>query len=344
MSIETSKGRYKGYEKEKGIPYIFPYLRLRRLRKSESLRSIMQETRLDINSLVCPLFVKDDAMHPEPIDSLPGYNRFPINMLTDEVSSLLDRGIKAVIIFGIPSVKDEGATSAYDDNGIVQRSVRIIKKEFPDLVIITDVCTCQYTTHGHCGLVDNGSVNNDLTLNTLARIAVSHANAGADIVAPSAMMDGQVKAIRDALDDHGFKDTLIMSYSAKYYSSLYSPFRRAADSAPRFGDRKSYQLGYANAREALREIEQDILEGVDIIMVKPALAYLDIIRLARDRFDHPLAAYSVSGEYALVKAASMQGLIDEDAVIMELLTCIKRAGADIIITYFAKRAAELING
>jgi porphobilinogen synthase len=221
----------------------------------------------------------------------------------------------------------------------------MIKKEFSDdIVVITDVCTCQYTTHGHCGLVKDGTVDNDSTLHILARIAVSHANAGADVVAPSAMMDGQVRAIREALDDNGFKDTLIMSYSAKYYSSLYSPFRKAADSAPRFGERKGYQLNYANAREAIREIEQDILEGADIVMVKPALAYLDIVRLARDRFDNPLAAYSVSGEYALVKAAGMQGLIDEDSAIIEFLTCIKRAGADMIITYFAKRAAEIING
>ncbi len=333
------------YYYNNSIGNIFPYLRLRRLRRTNAIRSITEEIRLDVNSLVCPLFVKDNAIHAEPIDSLPGYNRLPLHMLVDEVSSLLDKGIKAIMLFGIPSVKDDNATSAYDDDGTVQKAISMIKKEFSDdIVVVTDVCTCQYTTHGHCGLVKDGMVDNDLTLQILARIAVSHANAGADIVAPSAMMDGQVKAIREALDDNGFKDTLIMSYSAKYYSSLYSPFRKAADSAPRFGDRKGYQLHYANVREAIREIEQDILEGADIVMVKPALAYLDIVRLARDRFDNPLAAYSVSGEYALVKAASMQGLIDEDAAIIELLTCIKRAGADMIITYFAKRAAEIING
>jgi len=332
-------------DRSKPSSNVFPYLRLRRLRKNHSIRHITQEFRLDVSSLICPVFVKEDASHAEPIDSLPGYYRLPLHMLVDEVSSLLDRGIRAIMLFGIPRTKDEYATSAYDSNGVVQKAVSMIKKEFSDdIVVITDVCTCQYTTHGHCGFVKDGIVDNDSTLHVLAKIAVSHANAGADIVAPSAMMDGQVRAIREALDDNGFKDTLIMSYSAKYYSSLYSPFRKAADSAPRFGERKGYQLNYANAREAIREIEQDILEGADIVMVKPALAYLDIVRLARDRFDNPLAAYSVSGEYALVKAAGMQGLIDEDSVIIEFLTCIKRAGADMIITYFAKRAAEIING
>ncbi|MEM4285827.1 MAG: porphobilinogen synthase [Candidatus Nitrosocaldus sp.] len=329
------------------IPSItFPSTRLRRLRKSSPIRSMLMESRINLDSLVYPVFVQEGIEDKEPIQSMPGLSRLPLSMLNDEARHLIELGIRAVLLFGIPSIKDEYASSAYAEDGIVQRAVSSLRREFSsdELTIITDVCTCQYTTHGHCGLLKGNRVDNDSTLDLLARIAVSHAYAGADIVAPSAMMDGQVRAIRDALDDHGFKDVLIMSYSAKYSSSLYAPFRSAADSAPRFGDRKSYQLYYANAREALREIEQDILEGVDIIMVKPAIAYLDIIRLARDTFKHPLAAYSVSGEYALVKAASMQGLIDEDAVIMELLTCIRRAGADIIITYFAKRVAEIMNG
>ncbi|MCS7141018.1 MAG: porphobilinogen synthase [Candidatus Nitrosocaldus sp.] len=324
----------------------FPSVRLRRLRRSSAIRDMLQESRVDVGTLVYPVFVQEGIAGREPIQSMPGQSRLPVSLLVDEVRHLLELGIRAIILFGIPSRKDEYASSAYAEDGIVQRAVSMLRKEFSsdDLTIITDVCTCQYTSHGHCGIVDGGRVDNDSTLGVLARIAVSHANAGADIVAPSAMMDGQVRAIRDALDDEGFKDVLIMSYSAKYSSSLYSPFRSAADSAPRFGDRKSYQLHYTNAREALREIEQDVREGVDIIMVKPAIAYLDVIRLARDTFRHPLAAYSVSGEYALVKAAALQGLIDEDSVVMELLSCIRRAGADIIITYFAKRAAEIING
>lgn len=325
----------------------FPSTRLRRLRRSSVIRSMLMESRINLDSLVYPIFVQEGIEDKEPIQSMPGLSRLPLSMLNDEVRHLIELGVRAVLLFGIPSIKDEHASSAYAEDGIVQRAVSSLRKEFSssdELTIITDVCTCQYTTHGHCGLINGNRVDNDSTLDVLARIAVSHAYAGADIVAPSAMMDGQVRAIRDALDDNGFKDVLIMSYSAKYSSSLYAPFRSAADSAPRFGDRKSYQLYYANTREALREIEQDILEGVDIIMVKPAIGYLDIIRLARDTFKHPLAAYSVSGEYALVKAAAMQGLIDEDAVIMELLTCIRRAGADIIITYFAKRVAEIMNG
>ncbi|MFN4336139.1 MAG: porphobilinogen synthase [Candidatus Nitrosocaldus sp.] len=319
--------------------------RLRRLRRSSAIRRMLQESRIDLESLVYPVFVQEGITGKEPIKSMPGLSRLSLSVLVDEVRDLIDLGIRAILLFGIPSSKDEYASSAYDDSGIVQRAVSALRKEFnsDDLTIVTDVCTCQYTNHGHCGMLKGNRIDNDSTLDILAKIAVSHANAGADVVAPSAMMDGQVKAIREALDDHGFKDTLIMSYSAKYSSSLYTPFRSAADSAPRFGDRMSYQLYYANAREALREIEQDILEGADIVMVKPAIAYLDIIRLARDRFKHPLAAYSVSGEYALVKAASLQGLIDEDAVIMELLTCIRRAGADIIITYFARRVAEMVN-
>jgi len=324
---------------------LFPYLRLRRLRRSGSIRDILQETRVDVNSLVCPVFVKEGIERPEPIDSLPGYNRLPLHMVVDEVESLVESGIRAILLFGIPEEKDEYATSAYADDGVVQRAVKSIRSNFgeDDLVIITDVCTCQYTTHGHCGMIKDDDVDNDSTLNVLSRIAVSHARAGADIVAPSSMMDGQVKTIRDALDGEGFDDTLIMSYSAKYYSTLYSPFRMAADSAPKLGERRGYQLNPANLREALREMEQDILEGADIIMVKPAIAYLDVIRLARERFTYPLAAYSVSGEYAMVRSAGIQGFINEDSLIVELLTCIKRAGADMIITYFAKRAAELLN-
>ena len=321
----------------------FPKTRLRRLRKNKKIRELLQEVRLSASDLIAPVFVQEGLSKPENIESLPGIMRLPLEQVTNEVREIASLGIPAVIVFGIPTKKDDLGTSAFDSHGIVQRAVSLIRKEMQDdIAIVTDVCLCQYTTKGHCGLVNDGTIDNDRSTETLAKIAVSQARAGADIVAPSAMMDGQVKAIRQGLDDNGFNDVAIMSYSAKHASPLYAPFRDAAHSAPKFGDRKSYQLSYANPNEAIREIELDINEGADIVMVKPAIAYLDLIYMAKQMFHVPLAAYSVSGEYALVKAAAKQGMIDENAVILELLTSIKRAGADIIITYFAKQAASVL--
>jgi porphobilinogen synthase len=321
----------------------FPKVRLRRLRRSKKVRELLQEVRLSASDLVAPIFVQEGLSKPESVESLPGMMRLPLEHVTDEVRDITSLGIPAVIVFGIPSKKDELGTSAFDDNGIVQKAVSLIRKEIgDDIAIVTDVCLCQYTTKGHCGLVNDGSIDNDRSIDTLAKIAVSQARASADIVAPSAMMDGQVKAIRESLDANGFNDVAIMSYSAKHASPLYAPFRDAAHSAPQFGDRKSYQLSYTNPNEAIREIELDINEGADIVMIKPAIAYLDLIHMAKQRFNVPLAAYSVSGEYALVKAAAKQGMIDENEVMLELLTSIKRAGADIIITYFAKQAASVL--
>jgi len=321
----------------------FPKVRLRRLRKNAKVRELLQEIRLSASDLICPVFVQEGLQKAESINSMPGIMRLPLEQVPSEVKEIRSLGIPAVIVFGIPSKKDEHGTSAFDENGIVQRAVSLIRKEVGDqLAIVTDVCLCQYTTQGHCGLVNDGTIDNDRSIETLAKIAVSHARAGADIVAPSAMMDGQVKAIREELDNNGFNDVAVMSYSAKHASPLYTPFRDAAHSTPKFGDRKSYQLSYTNPNEAIREIELDINEGADIVMVKPAIAYLDLIYIAKQMFNVPVAAYSVSGEYALVKAAGKQGWIDEDAVILELLTSIKRAGADIIITYFAKQAAKLL--
>lgn len=319
----------------------FPNVRLRRLR-NDNIRELLEETRLNKKDLIAPLFVQDGIEKPLEIESLPDIYKFPMEEIGEEAKRIRDLGLKAIILFGIPSNKDEKGTPAFAEDGIVQRAVRAIKREIKDLVVITDVCLCQYTSHGHCGLVKDNKIDNDSSIDTLAKVAVSHAEAGADIVAPSAMMDGQVKAIREALDNYGFKNTPIMSYSAKYASALYAPFRDAAHSSPAFGDRRSYQLFYTNVREAMREIELDIEEGVDIIMVKPAIAYLDLIYQAKHRFDLPLAAYSVSGEYALVKFTAKQDMIDEDLVMLEFLTSIKRSGANIIITYFAKRAAEIL--
>ena len=321
----------------------FPKVRLRRLRRNAKVRELLQEVRLSVSDLICPVFVQEGIQKPESINSMPGMMRLPLEHLAGEVKDITSLGIPAVIVFGIPSKKDEHGTSAFDDNGIVQRAVSLMRKEVGDqLAIVTDVCLCQYTTAGHCGLVNDGTIDNDRSIETLAKIAVSHARAGADMVAPSAMMDGQVKAIREGLDSNGFNEVAVMSYSAKHASPLYTPFRDAAHSAPKFGDRKSYQLSYTNPNEAMREIELDINEGADIVMVKPAIAYLDLIYIAKQLFNIPVAAYSVSGEYALVKAAGRQGWIDEDAVIHELLTAIKRAGADLIITYFAKQAAKFL--
>nr|WP_230972414.1 porphobilinogen synthase [Archaeoglobus neptunius] len=316
----------------------FPKLRLRRLRKS-NLRKIFREVRLGPENLIVPVFVDENLKERKPIESMPGYFRLPVDDAVREVEGCLDLGLESFILFGVPSHKDEFGTSAHDRDGVIQRTVRKIKAEFPDAVVITDVCLCEYTTHGHCGVVSGEEILNDDTLPILGRIAVSHAEAGADIVAPSGMMDGMVGAIRKALDSAGFETVPIMSYAAKYASGFYSPFREAAESGYRFGDRKGYQMDIHNAREALREIELDIKEGADVIMVKPALPYLDIIRMAKDRFNVPLAAYNVSGEYSMIKAAIEKGWLNGD-VIYEILVAIKRAGADLIITYHAKEMAE----
>jgi len=310
--------------------------RPRRLRQSESLRRLVRETRLSIDNLVYPLFVRYGRGAREEIRSMLGQYRFSVDQLPREAEEIFKLGIPAVLLFGLPEHKDEVGSGAYDEHGIVQEAVRAIKREVPELMVITDVCLCEYTSHGHCGIVRDGYVLNDETLELLARTAVSLAAAGADIVAPSAMMDHQVQAIREALDESGFENTPIMSYSAKYASAFYGPFREAADSTPQFGDRRAYQMDPPNAREALKEIELDIAEGADIVMVKPALAYLDVIRLARERFNWPLAAYNVSGEYAMIKAAAQNGWLEEKRVVFEILTAIKRAGADFILTYFAK--------
>lgn len=317
----------------------FPRVRMRRLRRTQALREMIREVRLHPSNLVYPVFVDENARAPTPIEAMPGHARVPIKSLVDEARHVLEQGVKAVLLFGVPSVKDETGSAAYAAEGVVQKAVQLLKKEFGnELVVATDVCLCEYTSHGHCGLLKNGEVANDLTLEILQKIAVSHAQAGADIVAPSSMMDGQVRAIREALDDAGFSQVGIMAYSAKYASSFYGPFRDAVDCAPKFGDRRGYQMDYGNAYEALREMELDINEGADIVMVKPALAYLDIISRAKSKFNVPVAAYNVSGEYTMVKAAAKMGYIDEKAAALEILTAIKRAGADLIITYFAKEA------
>lgn len=318
----------------------FPQLRLRRLRRTESLRALFRETHIGINNMVYPLFVVEGSGVKQEIASMPGVFRFSVDKLQREVEEVTGLGIPAVILFGIPENKDDVGTEAYSRDGIVQQAIRAIKKTVPELLVITDVCLCEYTSHGHCGVIVNGDVDNDQTLPLLARTAISHAEAGADIIAPSDMMDGRVRAIRQALDDKGFQNTPILSYAVKYASAFYGPFRDAAQSVPQFGDRRSYQMDPPNLREALREVEQDIAEGADIIMVKPALAYLDVIRCVRDTFNYPLAAFNVSAEYAMVKAAAQNGWIDEKRIIMEILTAIKRAGADIVITYHAKEAAE----
>ena len=319
---------------------VFPQVRLRRLRRSEMLRALVRENRIDIGDLVYPIFVIEGTGIKQEISSMPGIFRFSPDQLPAEVEEIAGIKIPAVLLFGIPKHKDEVGSSAYDPDGVVQQAIRTIKKSVPQLLVVTDVCLCEYTSHGHCGVIDNSNVDNDQTLPLLAKVALSHAEAGADIVAPSDMMDGRVKAIREILDENGFHCVPILSYAAKYASAFYEPFREAAGSAPRFGDRRSYQMDPPNIREALREVEQDINEGADIIMVKPALAYLDIIQRVRDTFNYPLAAYNVSGEYAMVKAAAQKGWVDEPMVVMEILTAIKRAGADIILTYYAKDVAR----
>ena len=317
----------------------FPQLRLRRLRRTESLRALVRENSIEIGDLVYPMFVVEGSGLKQEIASMPDIFRFSVDQLLREAEEIAKLGIPAVLLFGIPEHKDEVGSAAYHLQGVVQQAIRAIKQSVPQLLVVTDVCLCEYTSHGHCGIVANGDVNNDQTLSLLAKTALSHAEAGADIVAPSDMMDGRVKAIRETLDESGFQHIPILSYAAKYASAFYGPFREAAESVPQFGDRYSYQMDPPNVREALREVEQDIAEGADIIMVKPALAYLDVIRQVRDTFNYPLAAYNVSGEYAMVKAAAQQGWLNERQVIFEILTAIKRAGADIIITYHAKEVA-----
>ncbi|HUU62944.1 MAG TPA: porphobilinogen synthase [Dehalococcoidia bacterium] len=320
----------------------FPLLRSRRLRQTEPLRALVRETRISVGDLVYPLFVVEGNGQKQEIATMPGIFRYSIDMLPGEIEGVAKLGIPAVILFGIPSNKDAFGSAAYHPRGVVQQAVRTVKQSVPELLIMTDVCLCEYTSHGHCGIVVDGYVDNDQTLKLLARTALSHAEAGADIVAPSDMMDGRVKAIREALDEGGFNHIPILSYAAKYASAFYGPFREAAESTPQFGDRRSYQMDPPNWREALREVEQDIAEGADMIMVKPALAYLDVLHRVRNAFNCPLAAYNVSGEFAMVKAAAQRGWIDERQTILEILTAIKRAGADFIITYHAKEAAPWV--
>lgn len=311
----------------------FPVTRLRRLRKSGVLRDMVRENQLTRNDLVMPMFVRPGHKVKNPISSMPGNYQLSVDMLVERCRELYDSGVKSILLFGIPEHKDETGDVACESDGIVQQAVKAIKKEVPDLYLIADICNCEYTTHGHCGTLIDGDVDNDSTLITLGKQAVSLAEAGVDMVAPSDMMDGRVGHIRHKLDDNGFHNMPIMAYSAKYASAFYGPFRDAAESAPQFGDRKTYQMDPANGREALREIEQDIIEGADIVMVKPALSYLDVIKETRLNFNIPVAAYNVSGEFSMVKAAAAQGWIDEERIVIEILTSMKRAGADIILSY-----------
>jgi porphobilinogen synthase len=321
----------------------FPEYRARRLRKNENFRRLIRETSLSVDDLVYPLFAVPGKSVKKPITSMPGQFQLSVDYIAKEAQKAHELNIPAVLLFGIPAKKDEMATGAFAKEGIIQQALKRIKNEVPDILVITDVCLCEYTTHGHCGILEKEAVQNDATLEVLAETAISQARAGADMIAPSAMMDGQVAAIREALDENSFEDLPIMSYAAKYASSFYGPFREAAESAPQFGDRKAYQMDPANADEAIREMSLDVGEGADIIMVKPALAYLDIICRAKQEFDLPLAAYNVSGEYSMIKAAAHLGWLDEEKAMIESLTAIKRAGADIIITYFAPQMAKLLN-
>mgnify|MGYP001376054409 FL=1 len=321
----------------------FPDYRLRRLRKNENFRRLTRETMISADNLVYPLFVVGGKGVKKPIASMPGHFQMSVDNLVKEAREAHTLKIPALLLFGIPDKKDERASGAYAQDGIIQQALKGVKDAVPEILVITDVCLCEYTSHGHCGMVENGRVLNDATLELLAKTALSQAQAGADMVAPSAMMDGQVSAIREALDENALEEIPIMVYAAKYASAFYGPFREAAESAPQFGDRKAYQMDPANADEAIREISLDVSEGADIIMVKPALPYLDIIYRAKQEFDLPLAAYNVSGEFAMIKAAAQVGWLDEEKTMLETLTAIKRAGADIIITYWAKDAARLIN-
>jgi porphobilinogen synthase len=317
--------------------------RPRRLRRSAALRALVRETHLRPEDFILPLFACAGQNIRREIVSMPGVHNLSVDEIAREATAAFALGVRGVILFGLPESKDETGSGAYDENGIVQQAIRIIKREVPELIVIADTCLCEYTSHGHCGVVHDGEVLNDASLELLARTALSQAQAGADIIAPSAMMDGQVAAIRAVLDQQGLSDLPIMSYAVKYASAFYGPFREAADSAPAFGDRRAYQMDPPNAREALREAELDVAEGADILMVKPATVFLDILKLVRDRFNLPLAAYHVSGEYALIKAAAEKGWIDEERVMLETLTSIKRAGADIIITYYAREAVRTLN-
>ena len=321
----------------------FPEYRPRRLRKNENFRRLIRETQINVNDLIYPLFAVPGKDVKKPIASMPGIFQMSIENIIGEAKKARDLGIPGILLFGIPASKNEQATGAFAKDGIIQQAVRRIKKEVPDILVITDVCLCEYTSHGHCGMIEKGVVDNDTTLEVLAETAVSHARAGADMVAPSAMMDGQIAAIREGLDEQNFENVPIMAYSAKYASCFYGPFRDAAQSTPQFGDRRDYQMDPANGDEAIREITLDVSEGADIIMVKPALAYLDIICRAKQEFDLPLAAYNVSGEYSMIKAAAQLGWLDEEKAMLESLTAIKRAGADIIITYWAIAAAKVLN-
>ena len=315
----------------------FPVTRLRRLRRTSALRSLVRETRLDLDNFVLPVFVAPDAL---PNERLPAMSRFTVEQLVEEAEECASLGLSALILFGLPEEKDERGSGAWDDDGIVQRALRAVRERTPQLTLVTDVCLCEYTSHGHCGVLDGEEVANDETLELLARTAVSHVEAGADAVAPSDMMDGRVAALRSALDDAGYESTPILSYAAKYASAFYGPFREAADSAPAFGDRRGYQMDPANVREALRECELDVREGADLLIVKPALPNLDVIRAVRERFDLPIGAYNVSGEYAMIKAAGAAGWMDEQAAALESLTAIRRAGADVIVSYWAKELAR----
>lgn len=319
----------------------FPARRLRRLRTSEKMRNLVQETTLSPNDFICPVFVQEGLNERIKVESMSEIERLPLSDVNEEIAAIIGLGIPAIMLFGIPSQKDEAGSSAFDDNGIVQKAISQIRGKFGDkIVIMADVCLCQFTSTGHCGIIQDDKIDNDASLDTLAKIAVSQAKAGVDTVSPSAMMDGQVAAIRKALDDAGFTDVSIMSHSAKHRSNFYAPFRNAAECAPKFGDRKTYQVPYTNAREAMMEVETDIEEGVDIVMIKPALAYLDLISETRRKYKVPVSAYSVSGEYALVKAASQLGYVNEKDITLEILHSIKRAGADMIVTYFAKSASR----
>jgi porphobilinogen synthase len=322
----------------------YPTYRPRRLRRNERFRSLIRETALEPKNFIYPLFIGPGRDKAEPISSMPGVAQLSVDRALREAQEVNSLGISAVILFGIPKQKDALGSEAYAVDGIVQQAIYAIKEKVPELLVITDVCLCEYTDHGHCGVVKNGDVDNDSTLELLAKEALSHAQAGADIVAPSDMMDGRVGAIRKILDDNNFQQTPIMAYAAKYASGFYGPFREAAESTPQFGDRRSYQMDPANAEEALREVDLDIREGADIVMVKPALAYLDIIYRVKQKFGYPLAAYNVSGEYSMIKAAGQNGWIEESRIVMEVLFAIRRAGADMILSYFAKDAARLLDG
>ena len=320
----------------------FPRYRPRRLRHNEKIRAMVRQTSLAPTNLIYPLFVGPGRNKVQPVSSMPGVAQLSVDRAVEESQQVASLGIPAVILFGLPEHKDALGSEAYDDGAVVQQAIRAIKEKLPDLLVITDVCLCEYTDHGHCGVIKNGDVDNDSTLELLVKESLSHARAGADIVAPSDMMDGRVGAIRKALDANGLAQTAIMAYAAKYASSFYGPFREAAESTPQFGDRRSYQMDPANSDEALREVEMDIREGADIVMVKPAMAYLDVVYRVKQKFGYPVAAYNVSGEYSMIKAAGQNGWIDEERIMMEVLYAIRRAGADMILTYFAKDAAKLL--